>query len=236
MIKYRTAQQCGTADYGWLQARYTFSFGHYFDPHYLDYGTLRVLNQEVLAPNSEFKAKTYPHVDVVNLILKGEATYFDSMGRTITAKENECLLISPHNTETYIEKNSRSDTSLTRIQLWLNACPQQESLATQKLVLNDSLKYQLLASPVGENNSDSLMLRQNIWLYHINLQLGDEITLPIKGQKGYLQSIKGGVNLLTSTYEEGRIECGDGAFIQDNQSITLKAQQPFRGLFVDIVS
>ena len=58
-----------------------------------DYGTLRVLNQEVLAPNSEFKAKTYPHVDVVNLILRGEATYLDNMGRTLTAKQNECLLI-----------------------------------------------------------------------------------------------------------------------------------------------
>ena len=62
MIKYRTAQQCGKADYGWLQARYTFSLWPLFRSSFLDYGTLRVLNQEVLAPNSEFKAKTYPHV------------------------------------------------------------------------------------------------------------------------------------------------------------------------------
>lgn len=234
MIKYRTAQQCGKADYGWLQARYTFSFGHYFDPHFLDYGTLRVLNQEVLAPNSEFKAKTYPHVDVVNLILQGEATYLDNMGRTVTAKENECLLISPHNTDTYIEKNSSPDTPLTRIQLWLNACPQQESVASQKLVLDENLKYQLLASPTGDDGS--LMLRQTIWLYHIHLQAGDEITLPIKGQKGFLQSIKGGTYLQTSTQENGQVQCGDGAFIQDSHSITLKSSAEFRGLFIDIIS
>jgi redox-sensitive bicupin YhaK (pirin superfamily) len=50
MITTRTAKQCGQADYGWLQARYTFSFGHYFDPKLLGYASLRVLNQEVLAP------------------------------------------------------------------------------------------------------------------------------------------------------------------------------------------
>ncbi len=49
MITTRTARQCGQADYGWLQARYTFSFGHYFDPKLLGYASLRVLNQEVLA-------------------------------------------------------------------------------------------------------------------------------------------------------------------------------------------
>ncbi len=52
MITTRTAKQCGQADYGWLQARYTFSFGHYFDPTLLGYASLRVLNQEVLAPGA----------------------------------------------------------------------------------------------------------------------------------------------------------------------------------------
>ncbi len=60
MITTRTAKQCGQADYGWLQARYTFSFGHYFDPKLLGYASLRVLNQEVLAPGASFQPRTYP--------------------------------------------------------------------------------------------------------------------------------------------------------------------------------
>ena len=55
MITTRTAKQCGQADFGWLQARYTFSFGHYFDPKLLGYASLRVLNQEVLAPGASFQ-------------------------------------------------------------------------------------------------------------------------------------------------------------------------------------
>lgn len=60
MITTRTARQCGQADYGWLQARYTFSFGHYFDPKLLGYASLRVLNQEVLAPESPFSREPIP--------------------------------------------------------------------------------------------------------------------------------------------------------------------------------
>lgn len=72
MITCRTAQQCGQADFGWLQARYTFSFGHYFDPKLMGYASLRVLNQEVLAPGASFQPRTYPSVDILNLILQGK--------------------------------------------------------------------------------------------------------------------------------------------------------------------
>ena len=83
MITTRTAKQCGQADFGWLQARYTFSFGHYFDPKLLGYASLRVLNQEVLAPGASFQPRTYPKVDILNLILEGEAEYRDSEGNHV---------------------------------------------------------------------------------------------------------------------------------------------------------
>ncbi len=66
MITTRTARQCGQADYGWSQARYTFSFGHYFDPKLLGYASLRA-NQEVLAPG-RLQPRTYPKVDILNVI------------------------------------------------------------------------------------------------------------------------------------------------------------------------
>ncbi|RVR22354.1 pirin family protein [Escherichia coli] len=91
MITTRTARQCGQADYGWLQARYTFSFGHYFDPKLLGYASLRVLNQEVLAPGAAFQPRTYPKVDILNVILDGEAEYRDSEGNHVQASAGEVL-------------------------------------------------------------------------------------------------------------------------------------------------
>ena len=136
MITTRTARQCGQADYGWLQARYTFSFGHYFDPKLLGYASLRVLNQEVLAPGAAFQPRTYPKVDILNVILDGEAEYRDSEGNHVQASAGEALLLSTQPGVSYSEHNLSKDKPLTRMQLWLDACPQRENPLIQKLALN----------------------------------------------------------------------------------------------------
>jgi redox-sensitive bicupin YhaK (pirin superfamily) len=160
MITTRTAKQCGQADFGWLQARYTFSFGHYFDPKLLGLRVLRVLNQEVLAPGASFQPRTYPKVDILNLILEGEAEYRDSDGNHVQAKAGEALLIATQPGVSYSEHNLSKEQSLTRMQLWLDACPQRENPLQQKIE-SPSAPLQLLASPDGENNS--LQLRQQAW-------------------------------------------------------------------------
>ncbi len=157
MITTRTAKQCGQADFGWLQARYTFSFGHYFDPKLLGFASLRVLNREVLAPGASFRARTYPKVDILNLILEGEAEYRDSDGNHVQAKAGEALLIATQPGVSYSEHNLSKEQSLTRMQLWLDACPQRENPLQQKINVADAT-LQLLASPEGGDNS--LQLRQ----------------------------------------------------------------------------
>lgn len=149
MITTRTARQCGQADYGWLQARYTFSFGHYFDPKLLGYASLRVLNQEVLAPGAAFQPRTYPKVDILNVILDGEAEYRDSEGNHVQASAGETLLLSTQPGISYSEHNLSKDKPLTRMQLWLDACPQRENPLIQKLALNMG-KQQLIASPEAQ--------------------------------------------------------------------------------------
>lgn len=131
---------------GWLQARYTFSFGHYFDPKLLGYASLRVLNQEVLAPGAAFQPRTYPKVDILNLILDGEAEYRDSEGNHLRAKAGEALLLSTQPGVSYSEHNLSKDHSLTRMQLWLDACPERENPAVQKIAVGPQAR-QLLASP-----------------------------------------------------------------------------------------
>ena len=112
MITTRTAKQCGQADFGWLKARYTFSFGHYFDPKLLGYASLRVLNQEVLAPGASLQPRAYPKVDILNLILEGEAEYRDSEGHHVQAKAGEALLIATQPGISYSEHNLSKDKSL----------------------------------------------------------------------------------------------------------------------------
>ncbi|EIG5735043.1 pirin family protein [Escherichia coli] len=231
MITTRTARQCGQADYGWLQARYTFSFGHYFDPKLLGYASLRVLNQEVQAPDAAFQPRTYPKVDILNVILDGEAEYRDSEGNHVQASAGEALLLSTQPGVSYSEHNLSKDKPLTRMQLWLDACPQRENPLIQKLALNMG-KQQLIASPEG--TMGSLQLRQQVWLHHIVLDKGESANFQLHGPRAYLQSIHGKFHALTHHEEKAALTCGDGAFIRDEANITLVADSPLRALLIDL--
>lgn len=232
MIMTRSAEACGQADFGWLQARYSFSFGHYFDPHLLGYASLRVLNQEVLAPGASLQPRTYPNVDVLNLILQGEAEYRDSEGNYVTAREGESVLLSTRQNVSYSEFNLSKMRALTRMQLWLAACPTQENPQVQKIALPDKPGSLLLASPDGAQGS--LQLRQQVWIHHLRLAPGEITMLDIKGPRAYLQSIHGSLEVLTSSKQQRMLGCGDGAFLQDEQQIQLTAKTPLRALVVDI--
>lgn len=231
MITTRTAKQCGQADFGWLQARYTFSFGHYFDPKLLGYASLRVLNQEVLGPGASFQARTYPKVDILNIILEGEAEYRDSEGNHVQAKAGEALLIATQPGISYSEHNLSKEKSLTRMQLWLDACPERENAQVQKLTLTEAAR-QLIASPDG--SQESLQLRQQVWIHHIQLEKGEQLRFQLHGPRAYLQSIHGTVHAVTPEEEREALTCGDGAFIRDEANITLVADTPLRGLLIDL--
>lgn len=231
MITCRTAQQCGQADFGWLQARYTFSFGHYFDPKLMGYASLRVLNQEVLAPGASFQPRTYPSVDILNLILQGEAEYRDSDGNTARAKAGEALLLATQPSLSYSEQNVSSDTPLTRLQLWLDACPEHNNERVQRLTLPAAGNL-LLASPDAAQGS--LQLRQQVWIHHLDLQPGEEHTLTINGPRAYLQSIHGTIAATGERHEEQRLTCGDGAFVREENRLTIRAETPLRALLIDL--
>ncbi|WP_313479076.1 pirin family protein [Atlantibacter hermannii] len=231
MITTRTAKQCGQADYGWLQARYTFSFGHYFDPKLLGYASLRVLNQEVLAPGASFQPRTFPKVDILNIILEGEAEYRDSEGNHVRASTGEALLLSTQPGVSYSEHNLNKDKPLTRMQLWLDACPERENPLIQKIAILPQAT-QLLATPDGSDGS--LQLRQQVWLHHIDLCAGESLTFQLHGPRAYLQSIHGTVHAASNQNERQMLTCGDGAFIRDEANVTLVADSPLRALLVDL--
>ncbi|WP_198511621.1 pirin family protein, partial [Bacillus subtilis] len=85
-----------------------------------------------LAPGAAFQPRTYPQVDVLNIVLQGEAEYRDSEGNTISVREGEALLLSAQPGVSYTEMNLSKDRPLTRMQLWLAACPERENPRMQK--------------------------------------------------------------------------------------------------------
>ncbi|ERH70598.1 pirin [Serratia marcescens EGD-HP20] len=197
----------------------------------MGYASLRVLNQEVLAPGASFQPRTYPSVDILNLILQGEAEYRDSDGNTARAKAGEALLLATQPGLSYSEQNVSSDTPLTRLQLWLDACPERNNERVQRLALPAAGNL-LLASPDGAQGS--LQLRQQVWIHHLDLQPGEEQTLTINGPRAYLQSIHGTIAATGERHEAQRLTCGDGAFVREENRLTIRAETPLRALLIDL--
>ncbi|MCA1178775.1 MULTISPECIES: pirin family protein [unclassified Pantoea] len=231
MMTTRCASACGQADFGWLQARYSFSFGHYFDPKLMGYASLRVLNQEVLAPGAAFQPRSYPQVDVLNLVLQGEAEYRDSEGNHLIAREGEAMLLSARQGVNYSEINISKDRPLTRMQLWLAACPERENPLLQKIAVPQETRF-LLASPDGVDGS--LQLRQQVWVHQVILAPGEQHTVKLNGPRAYLQSIHGSLDLQASSANQELLSCGDGAFLSEEHQITLQAKTPLRALVIDL--
>ncbi|SNY77659.1 pirin family protein [Pantoea sp. GL120224-02] len=231
MMTTRCASACGQADFGWLQARYSFSFGHYFDPKLMGYASLRVLNQEVLAPGAAFQPRSCPQVDVLNLVLQGEAEYRDSEGNHLVAREGEAMLLSARQGVNYSEINISKDHPLTRMQLWLAACPDRENPLLQKIAVPQQTRF-LLASPDGVDGS--LQLRQQVWVHQVILAPGEQHMVKLNGPRAYLQSIHGSLDLQASSANQELLSCGDGAFLSEEQQITLQAKTPLRALVIDL--
>ena len=141
------------------------------------------------------------------------------------------MLLSTQTNVAYSELNLSSTQPLTRMQLWLDACPERENPLVQKINLSGD-KQQLIATPDGSN--ESLQLRQQVWLHHIELKKGEQASFQLHGPRAYLQSIHGTVHALTHTEEKEALTCGDGAFIRDEANITLVADTPLRALLIDL--
>lgn len=147
------------------------------------------------------------------------------------AKAGEALLISTQPGVSYSEHNLSKDGSLTRMQLWLDACPQRENPLLQKMAIAGS-GQQLLASPDGAHNS--LQLRQQVWIHHLDLAKGERVDVQLHGPRAYLQSIHGTVHAVAHEEAKQALTCGDGAFIRDEANITLVADTPLRALLIDL--
>ncbi len=230
MLTLRQAENCGTADYGWLKARYSFSFGHYFDPELLGFGSLQVLNQEVLAADNTFQPRSFPKVDVLNIILQGEAEYRSNNGQITGAKAGDALLLSAADNSIYQESNPCKSNPLVRLQLWLNVCPQQSAPPVQHRTLPRDANCVLIASPDGREGS--LKLRQQIQIYQVNCAQGESLPFSLQGSHCYLQSVHGELSL-TGDSETLTMACGDGSLLSDESQLNITALTDTKLLIID---
>ena len=191
---FHSAKSRGSANHGWLNANYSFSFASYFNPTRMNFGALRVLNDDTISPGKGFGTHPHDNMEIITIPLKGDLEHKDSMGNVGVINEGEIQVMSAGSGVYHSEYNKNSDNFVNLLQLWVipkkqDVKPRYGQISIRELKKKNSF-YQVL-SPYPQD--DGMWIHQDAWFH-----LGDfeELTsidyvLKQKGNGVYVFVIEG---------------------------------------------
>ncbi|MGB3591670.1 MAG: pirin family protein [Nonlabens sp.] len=192
-LNFYPANQRGGADHGWLEARHSFSFASWFDDNRINFGLLRVLNDDIVAPGAGFPTHPHDNMEIITIPLAGVLEHKDSMGNVAQLKTGQIQVMSAGTGVTHSEYNASKVEELKLFQIWI--FPNKKNLEPryEEVNIENGLKdqWQLLVSP--DNRENSAMINQNAFISIIDMSEGNTASYQLKGQDTgvYVMSIDG---------------------------------------------
>ena len=119
MMKLRAAEARGKANFGWLDARHSFSFGHYYDPEWMGHSALRVINQDRVAPGGGFATHPHANMEILTCVLQGTIEHKDSLGHAEQIPAGDFQLMSAGSGIRHSEYNPSQTEPLSLLQIWI---------------------------------------------------------------------------------------------------------------------
>lgn len=228
--KIRRSEERKHFDHGWLNTYHTFSFASYYDPNFMGFRDLRVINEDRVAPSNGFPLHDHRDMEIISIVLEGELAHQDSTGTEAILKPNEVQTMSAGTGITHSEYNPSKTKPVHFLQIWIlpdakNVTPgyQQAYFPTDK-----PNHWQLVASKSGKDHS--LKIHQDVELYTLSLDKGKKELLKIKPDRyGWVQVISGELS-----FNKDILRTGDGVAIDPKSEIALIALAPTKLLFFDL--
>lgn len=156
----------GAANFGWLQARYSFSFANYFDPERIQFGKLRVLNDDIVAPSMGFGKHPHQNMEIVTIPQEGALKHRDSMGNEGVIESGDIQIMSAGSGVEHSEINANTDQAVKLFQIWVfpeedNVEPRYDQRKISTLVKPNELST--VVKPRSEAADDDLWVHQQAW-------------------------------------------------------------------------
>lgn len=226
------AETRGIANHGWLQSRHTFSFANYRNPERMNFGVLRVLNDDIVAPGRGFGTHPHDNMEIISIPLQGDLEHKDSMGNVATIKQGDIQVMSAGTGVYHSEYNKNDDKEVQFLQIWMfpnqrNVTPRYDQLPINTTIhTNDWVQ---VLSPDKED--DGVWVHQNAWFSIGNFEKGYDRSYQIKkkGNGIYLFVLEGEVKV-----GEQVLRARDGYGVWDTDSVSLSASEDARVLLMDV--
>ncbi len=224
MIAVRQAAERGTANFGWLDSRHTFSFGHYYDPDHMGFGALRVINEDRVTPGRGFDTHGHQDMEIISYVLEGALEHRDSIGTGSVIRPGDVQIMSAGTGIRHSEFNHSKQEPVHFLQIWVlpdrnGLPPRYDQKSFPPAEKRDRLR--LVGSPDGRDGS--IVIHQDAEIYDALLSRDHAVTHALAaGRKSWIQVVSGAVEV------NGRAaEAGDGVAVEDEAlvSITSRADQ-----------
>ncbi len=231
MKTIRRSAERGHANHGWLDTYHTFSFATYQDPAHKRFRSLRVMNEDRIAPGKGFG--THPHADmeIVTYVLSGALEHRDSMGNGEVLRPGEFQRMSAGTGITHSEFNPSADEATHLYQIWLypaekgiepsyeqKAFPEDERLNT----------FRLVAAPDAAEGS--LTIHQDARIFLSRVDSGVSLAYPLANERhAWLQVLRGAIRL-----DDTQLAAGDGVAISEESHVEFTASEPSEVMLFDL--
>lgn len=231
MIRIRRGRDRGHANHGWLDTRHTFSFASYQDPQHMRFRSLRVMNEDIVAPGQGFGTHPHHDMEIVTYVLEGALEHKDSMGNGEVLRPGEFQRMSAGTGITHSEFNPSSAEPVHLYQIWL--LPERQGIEPsyeQKQFPQEERRNQLrlVAAPNAEHGS--LLIHQDARIYLSSLDEGKQVSHAVKpGRHAWLQVLRGAISL-----NGHDLAASDGAAVSEEPLLTVVASKPAEIMLFDL--
>ena len=230
MMTLRRADERGHADHGWLDTHHTFSFADYYDPRHGGFRSLRVINDDVVAPGAGFGSHPHRDMEIITYVLKGALAHRDSMGSESVMRAGWAQRISAGSGIFHSEYNASEKDPVHLLQIWIvpdrkGVTPRYDEKSFAGAAAG---AWHLIASPDGRDGS--LAIHQDASLLLAKLERGLKMDRAIPaGRHAWVHVAEGAVVLNGET-----LHAGDAAALEGGSAIQLEGSEPSQVLVFDL--
>lgn len=230
-LTIRRSQERGHADHGWLKTQHSFSFADYYDPAHMGFRSLRVINQDIIAPGAGFPTHPHRDMEIFSYLLEGALEHKDSMGNGRVLKPGQIQLMSAGTGVTHSEFNPSKTEGGHLLQIWIQ--PERKGLKPSYTEWHPDPAMEnepkvLVISPDGREGSATI--HQDADIYRVRLADGQSLEHDVKTGRGiWLQLIQGDLTANGQT-----LHPGDAASTETPGTLKLEAQGQVEALLFDL--
>ncbi len=219
MLAIRPANERGLANLGWLNSRHTFSFGHYYDPKFMGFGPLRVINEDRVEPGQGFGTHGHSDMEIISYVLDGALEHKDSLGTGSIIRPGDVQRMSAGTGVRHSEFNASDSDPVHFLQIWI--LPEQDGLEPsyeQKAFSDDEKRGRLRLVGSRDGRDGSVTIHQDVNLYASLLASGDRVDYELgEGRYGWVQVARGSVRL-----DDNNLSAGDGVALRGDRTVELE--------------